>query len=62
MDITTGFEYLNDESSDQQSHQECQMKLLSSAELQGSPFTDLARFVAEQRQVSREKLVAIVAR
>ncbi len=51
MDITTGFEYLNEECDGQLSHEECGMKLLNSAQLQESTFTDLARFVAQQRQV-----------
>lgn len=51
-DITTGFEYINEERLDQPNSQVgCEMKLLSSTQLQESPFTHLARFVAEKRQV-----------
>lgn len=51
MDITTGFEYVNEEGDGSLSSAECGMKLLNSTQLQESPFTDLARFVAKQRQV-----------
>lgn len=50
MDITKGFEYLMEEEPD------CETKLLTTAQLQESPFTDLARYVAKQRQVSTELL------
>lgn len=52
-DITTGFEYINEERIDQLINPgRCEMILLSSTQLQESPFTHLARFVAEKRQVS----------
>jgi hypothetical protein len=51
MDITTGFEYINDEGLGQSSNQNCEINLLSSVQLQESPFTHLARFVAQNRQV-----------
>lgn len=49
MDITTGFEYVNEESGDQT----CDTKLLTAAQLQESPFTNLARYVAKQREAIR---------
>jgi hypothetical protein len=51
MDITTGFEYINDEGLGQSTNQKCEITLLSSVQLQESPFTYLARFVAQNRQV-----------
>lgn len=51
MDITTGFEYVNDEGLGRSSNQNCEINLLSSVQLQESPFTHLARFVAQKRQV-----------
>ncbi|EFX88338.1 hypothetical protein DAPPUDRAFT_311486 [Daphnia pulex] len=53
MDITTGFEYVNDEGLGRSSNQNCEINLLSSVQLQESPFTHLARFVAQKRQVIR---------
>ena len=47
MDITAGFEYLKEEE-----RGGCETQDLSAAQLQESPFTDLARYVARQRQVS----------
>ena len=50
MDITQGFEYLKEEEAD------CDTQLLTPTQLQESPFTDLARYVAKQRQVAAIRL------
>lgn len=62
MDITSGFEYINDGSSSGQmsSGQRCEINLLSTVQLQESPFTHLARFVAENRQVSKNVIYRII--
>ncbi len=56
MDITTGFEYLNESLSfssiiNNETVTECDMKVLTAVQLQDSPFTNLARYVAQNRKV-----------
>ena len=54
MDITTGFEYVNDDDNNEsictEGAKECETNLLTAAQLQESPFTNLARYVAKERE------------